>query len=447
LPVWARANRLAIGRLWALAPERGRSKSPISRASKALYCGGVSLLEVNRLRLVGVAGANKVMAGELSRLARRAFERPELAVPKKDAGSIVYPFDPALAALAVRYHRTSARVLWDLYETDALRLEQLYDDVRAGLANDSRTWLRSGKLSVEAHAVEAFPAGERQVVGTVKNALIDAARERGWSLEVDAEHPDLVVRVRGRRPPRLEAREATDGDAPGLVVALDLAGRPMHERGYRLRAGEAPLREDVAALVVMLTRFDARSEALVDPMAGAGTLAIEAACLAQGRTVWQSGRQPLASNSPALEQYFEERAKPLFGDTVPAIFANELDPAIAGLLEKNAQTAGVHLDASIGDFRALDPDSLRDRARLLGKGRGVIVVNPPYGVRSGERGPELFKLYRDLGRWCRSFPGWRAGIIVANPSFITAFGGTPRIKKALSVGPLRAHFLLYDDWG
>ncbi len=80
---------------------------------------------VDNLRLLGSAGTNTVMAGEMSRLARRASSlATRLTEPKKDGlGALVYPFDPDLAALAVRYHRTSSRVLWDLFQSDAVRLE------------------------------------------------------------------------------------------------------------------------------------------------------------------------------------------------------------------------------------------------------------------------------------------------------------------------------------
>ena len=87
---------------------------------------------LNELRLIGAGGPNKVMAGELSRLSRRALPDLRLSEPRKDGlGTVVYPFEPRLARLATFYHRTSARVLWDILETSAPRLEPLYDDVVA----------------------------------------------------------------------------------------------------------------------------------------------------------------------------------------------------------------------------------------------------------------------------------------------------------------------------
>src|SRR5690606_26467095 len=84
---------------------------------------------INTLQLLGLGGANKVMAGELSRLCRRAFTQErskallEKPPQKAGPGGLVYPFAPDLAALSVTYHRTSARVLWGLYQSYANRLE------------------------------------------------------------------------------------------------------------------------------------------------------------------------------------------------------------------------------------------------------------------------------------------------------------------------------------
>src|SRR5688572_27952291 len=138
------------------------------------------------------------MAGELSRLATRALGR-RLPEPRKaGTGQLLYPFDPALADLAVRYQRTATRALRDLYASAATRLEPLYAEVVADVAADDRGWLWDGAtISVEVRNVEGFAAGERQVVGTVKNAIIDGALRRGVRTEVDADRPDVPIMVRG----------------------------------------------------------------------------------------------------------------------------------------------------------------------------------------------------------------------------------------------------------
>jgi 23S rRNA G2445 N2-methylase RlmL len=387
---------------------------------------------VDRLRLVGVYGSSTVMAGELSRLCTRAFDDHARLTPKKQGpSSILLPFEPRVAALAVNYHRTSARVLWDLYASDAQRLEPLYADLMAAASRDRRSWASDGaRISVLAFAVEQFAAGERQVVGTVKNALIDGARARGLTWTVDADHPDLVFQVR--------LYDTT------IVVSLDLAGRPMHQRGYRRSTGPAPLREDLAAVLVMLSRHAARTEAFVDPMAGSGTLVIEAAEMARARPIWHSGRRPTAANLAPLSQYLTGRQKALFADTRPVLFANEPDSQVVGALENNLETAGVRGDVEVtsADFRSLDPDRILQSAAQRGVERGLVLCNPPYGHRL--RQPDLMSLYSDLGAWCRRFRGWRAAFLVASPDFERAFGTRARVSKPLSNGAIRARFLMFD---
>jgi 23S rRNA G2445 N2-methylase RlmL len=408
---------------------------------------------IDNLLLLGLGGSNKVMAGELSRLARRAFSQErskqilEKPPRKMGPGGLAYPFAPDVAALAVMYHRTSARVLWGLYQSEQTRLEPLYDDLVEAVAADERGLLKEGtSFSILAFHPDSVEAGERQVVGVVKNALIDGAAKRGIRLRVDAEHPDLIFHARSVRD---------EQERGALVVSLDLAGRPMHERGYRTHAGPAPLREDLAANLVMLSRFDGRSECFIDPLAGSGTLAVEAALMAAGKPIWMSGRSPQAASMPLFAEAFEQLGKPLFADCRPRIYAAEIDEEVYGTLDRSLATAGTSAQTTtfLGDFRDWDLASHIDPNQ-----RGVILSNPPYGARLASSPHELRKLYRDLADWCYKFRGFRACFIVGEPDsggesrqgpsvvqmFQDAFGGRPRVKKPISNGPLRAQFLLYE---
>jgi 23S rRNA G2445 N2-methylase RlmL len=395
----------------------------------------VESLRVDHLQLVGITGANKVMAGELSRLVRRAYDDVRLPEPKKEGqGAVTYPFDLRTAAVAVMHHRTASRVYWNLYRSRAERLEPLYDDLCAAIATEGRPWFVDGKtFSVNPASTQEFAAGARQLVGVVKNALIDTAAKRGLTLRVDPENPDLVFAVK--------VFEGT------TTVSLDLGGQAMNQRGYRSEGGgAAPLRETVAAMLVMLARHDARTEAFLDPMAGSGTLAIEAACMARGRPLWVGGRRPAAERLPGFGPLCRALDRPLFADTRPIVFANEVDRETADKAEGNYRRAGVEseVERKCGDFRDIDPDALRRRVASRGgdPDRGLILCNPPYGERLAPT--ELATYYRELGVLCRHLPGWRAGFIVANPEFELAFGRLARVKKPVSNAQLPAYFLLFD---
>jgi 23S rRNA G2445 N2-methylase RlmL len=391
-------------------------------------------ITIDTLRLIGVSGTNKVMAGELSRLAGRAFDRVRLPIPKKEGlGGLAYPFDLPTAALAVRYHRTSSRVLWGLFQSRAARLEPLYDDLLGAMARESRPWVREGAtFSVAAANMENFAAGGRQVVGVVKNAVIDGAARQGVRLAVDPDRPDV----------RLEARMHDDV----ITVSVDLGGRPMNQRGYRTERGTAPLRENLAAVLVMLARHDPRREILLDPMAGSGTIAIEAASMARGLPVWVPPREPAARTLPPFAEALGEKPTPLFGDTQPLVIAGEIDGKTLDMARANIARAGVReaIESWRCDFKEIDRPRIEEAAAKRGfaGARGVIVSNPPYGERLNPE--EVTGLYREMGEWCRQFSGWRAAFLVANPEFEKAFGGRPRIKKPLSNGPLRGYFYLYD---
>jgi len=393
------------------------------------------------------------MAGEFSRLLRRALTPEQnhemLSTRPWNVGTegIGFPFSPLAAAVAVTYHRTAARALWDLYESRATRLEPLYAELGQEVADDIRGYAFDGaKISVLAFHPRSVEAGERQVVGTVKNALIDGCKGRGITLTVDAENPDLVFHVRSYE----------DDRGPVLTVSLDLVGRPLHQRGYRTQSGEAPLREDLAAALVMLSRHDSRRECVIDPMAGAGTLIVEAAHMAQGKALWTSGRAPSAASHPLLAPAFEGLGKPLFDDSKPPLYAAEINPVTQALLGRSLETAGVlpQVTTYAGDFRDWDASVIRDDARARGYEGGVILSNPPYGARLDMPLGELGDLYAGLGDFCRQFPGYRAGFLIGEPNeddgtpraylFQDSFGGRPRITKPLRNGPLRALFLLYD---
>lgn len=369
------------------------------------------------------------MAGELSRLCRRALGK-NLDEPRKaGTGALIYPFDPEVARVAALYHRTGSRALWDRAESRAQRLEPLYDDLVSSLVADVDAWLWDGaSISVRARNIARFAAGERQVIGTVKNAVIEAAAARALEVTVDADQPDVTVHVR------------MHDDV--VTVSADLVGEAMHRRGYRRDGGEAPLRENLAAVLVMLSRWDARREPLLDPMAGSGTIAIEAALMATAAPLRSAGRSADLFRMPALSRLPRDGA-PLFADTQAQVIANELDTPTVALTRETVDRAGAPVTVAHGDFRNLHRSRI---ARLLDRRElepGVILCNPPYGERL-DHDAELAELYRDLGRWCRDLRGWRAGFLVANPEFEESFGLRARIRKPLSNGPLRGYFYLYD---
>jgi 23S rRNA G2445 N2-methylase RlmL len=384
---------------------------------------------VDELRIIGSTQTNRVMHAELVRVAQRAAHVRPPEPRKEGLGQLVYPFDRELAWAAVTYLRTPTRVLWDLYRLRAPRLEPLYDELVADLRADTRELARDGEgISVEVRHVEDFPAGERQIVGTVKNALVDAAAGKNIRLHVDPERADT----------RWVARLDDRGE---LVVSIDLGMGSLSRRGWRREHGEAPLREHLAAVLLMLCRFDPRTDALVDPMCGAGTIPIEAVHLARAtprERVWRGIAKP---------------AQPLFADAAPLVVGCDVDLDALRAARDNARTARCERDITWqrADAARLQPQTIADIAHERGReppSRGLLLANPPYGERLVEH--ELAPLYAELAATTKRFHdagGWRAGFLVGNPLLEEEFeraGLRPRIKKPLANANLRAYFYLYE---
>ena len=404
----------------------------------------MSAQRCNELRLTGSGGANRVMEAELKRLVMRSPFSVRIENPKReDEGTLLYPFEARIAWVAGCYHRTSSRVSWDLCSSTAVRLEPLFDDLVPALSSDDR--LPGGaslRFSVEVGPSVDFEAGPLQLRGVVKNAIAEALASRGLASEVDADSPDVVFVVRRAGTP----------DARRTVVGLDIGGGARHRRGARVASGLAPLRETLAAQLIMLSRWDARTEPLVDPMAGSATIAIEAAGLATGAAIRRPSDLPQRHLAAFTDLPLD--VPDLFPGTVPQIVALDADPDIIPAMVGNLRAAGLtgspYEDSIVigqQDVRGLTLDEIERRLPAVRDMRpGVFCFNPPYGVRIGaEHGEdELLALYADMGRALARFSGWRAACFVANPRFVYAFGHPPTMTKPASNANLRGWFLVFQ---
>jgi 23S rRNA G2445 N2-methylase RlmL len=383
---------------------------------------------IDELRIVGSTQTNVVMEAELKRIAQRAVRKRPGDPRKEGLGQLIYPFDPEIAWAAVTYLRTPTRVLWDVYRSKADRLEPLYDELLHDILEDKRTLWRDGHgISVEARRVESFAAGERQIIGTVKNALLDGAGRRGKRLHVDANRPAT------RWVARLDERNE-------LVVSIDLGGGSLSQRGWRRESGDAPLREHLAAVLLMLARYDPRKDTLVDPMCGSGTIPIEAVHAARATPREAPGLAALGLDRPA---------QPLFADSDPLVIGCDIDIQVLAAARDNARAARVsdQITWQRSDVAHLKPETIHAIAAERGRTieNGLILSNPPYGERLDDR--DLEEVYGALAEACTRFRGWRAGFLVGSPILEDVFFrviGRPRIKKPLANANLRAYFYLFD---
>lgn len=401
-------------------------------------------MKCDELRLTGSGGANRVMEAEMKRLLMRSpFNIPLPKPTREGEATLLYPFDARIAWVAACYHRTASRISWDLFSSTAVRLEPLFEELLPALASDARLpTAPTLRFSVDLGSAHDFEASPLQLRGVVKNAVVDALAPRGVTAAIDPDSPEIVFVVRRAGTP--ENRRT--------IVGLDVGLGARHRRGARVAGGPAPLRETMAAQLVMLSRWDARSELLVDPMAGSGTIPIEAAGLAVGAAIRRPADLPFRhlAGFAGLPQ----EAPDLFPGTVPHLLALDIEeariPAMVGNLRAAGLTGAAHEHSIvIGslDVRDLTPDFVAEMIpsadHLTG---GVFCFNPPYGVRiGGEAGEEsLLDLYADVGRALGGFTGWRAACFVANPRFVYAFGHSPAMTKPATNAELAGAFYVYQ---
>lgn len=394
---------------------------------------------IDALRISGSGGANRAMEAELKRIAVRALGAHLDEKPRRvDEQNLRYGFRADLAWAALHYARTPSRILWDLATFDADRLDPLYEQVYAFVAEEAPDgWLGNGLgMTVEVRNIGDFPAGPLQVRGTVKNGVIEGARARGKKLRLDPDDPDLVLVVQN--------------DPEGLRLSVDLGGHSLHRRGYRQSIGEAPLKENLAAQMLMLARWDARHEALFDPLMGAGTLPIEAALMATG-SPHQREAPPVAHRLPAFVEFAKRPRPKLFPGKPAPIFGSDVDEEVVEAAKSNARRARVFDRAVFGiaSFQTLDLDRLAEvwedaEHEPAPLDRGLVICNPPYGERLGDE-EQALALFEALVEWGQSLgPGWRFCFLAGHPKLETMISAQPRLKKPMSNGPIKAHVLVYD---
>ncbi|MFU8781025.1 MAG: THUMP domain-containing class I SAM-dependent RNA methyltransferase [Kiritimatiellia bacterium] len=299
------------------------------------------------------------------------------------------------------------------------------DDLYHGVqAIDWRPFItRSQTLAVSAVSREAALSHSGFTALKVKDAIVDQLREDiGARPDVDREDADV----------RVFAHVANQKAA----VYLDLAGEPLNKRGYRKVAGEAPLRETIAAAVLRMAGWD-RETPFTDPMCGSGTLAIEAALWAGnfapgllrekfGFERWANFDEDAAVALRLLRGQLRSETK----GTMPRIVASDRDAGMVDMARQNARAAGVKLAFRVHDVLETPPAGEH----------GFIVTNPPYGQRL-----EMDRAFpRQVAAVFSRLHGWRIGIMTGSPAYQQAISAKPLQAIQIPNGGLDCTFLVYD---
>ena len=304
------------------------------------------------------------------------------------------------AYLACLHSRLASRILMPLAEFDAPDSDALYAGVAA--IDWSAHFPPDVTLAIDASVSKSEISHGMFAAQRVKDAIVDQCRERfGTRPRIEVEQPAIRLNL------RLHKDRA--------VLSLDLSGTPLHRRGWRRDQGEAPLKENLAAAMLLRARWPeiyANGGALLDPMCGSGTLLIEAALMsanvAAGLRRGHFGFLAWRGNDAALWQALHEEAEVRAHEGLRSLrdcfFGSDSAPLMIEVAKKNAQGAGVE------GFVHLQKHDVAHLQRPEGFEQGLLITNPPYGERMGER-DEVRALYRTLGEGLRAdFSGWRAAI-------------------------------------
>lgn len=326
--------------------------------------------------------------------------------------------------------RTASKLLLELGELAADDGDTLYASARA--LDWTAHLERGATFAVQASGSGAIDNSHFAAL-RVKDAIVDQLRERwGERPDVDTQSPDLWLRV------HLQGRRAK--------LSLDLAGEGLHRRGYRVEQGAAPLRENLAAAVMLRAGWPAQAERpLLDPFCGSATLLIEAALLAGDIAPGLSRRRTGFARWPGRDE---------------TGWARLLDAArerrAAGLVRLAERGPLLGFDADARTIRAanacIDAAALRGRVHVERRdlaelqaprsvAPGLIVCNPPWGERLGTR-RELERLYAEFGALLRErFAGWEVALLAGDPGLGRFLGIDAHRRNVLHDGPIAAQVL------
>ncbi len=361
-------------------------------------------------------GLEEVLADEL-----RAIDASSVAAGRGMV-SFTGGMDTVLATNL--YLRTAMRILVSLVRGKVANRDDLYELAASVPWEDVLAQRQTFAVEVAGRA-RAFrdPTFAARVV---KDAVVDRLRQkRGERPDVDRESPDIRLHL-----------HISDGVSN---LSVDSSGEPLSHRGYRPRGGPTPLNESLAAGILLLAGYDG-SQPLLDPMCGTGTFAVEAAMIAT-RTA------PGLQREFAFEKWaghdrerFQELIRRLSHQHRQAsapIVARDRDERAVRATRQNLKAARMDRWANV------EQGDLREFSLPWGSG-GMVVVNPPYGVRVGDVN-RLGGLYRRLGdAFKKKAPDATAWVLAGDRQLANQIGLKPSRRIPIFNGPIECRLLMYE---
>ena len=356
----------------------------------------------------------------LEGLAGDELRRLDMENVRVENGRVLFSGDGLALAKANVCLRTGERVLIVLADFKATTFEELFQGVYRANLEDYIP--RDGVFPVKGHCLNSQLMSVPDCQAIVKKAASRRLGEKygvSWLPETGAKY-QLQFSIMNDR----------------VQLYLDTTGPGLHKRGYRANGNDAPLRETLAAAMVMLTHYRGR-EFLWDGFCGSGTIPIEAALIAKNKAPGAFRRFSAEAFSwldPKLWGQVRTEAKDKEFHGNYRILGSDNDPKCVSLSMANARKAGL---GDLIEFKDGDATKMS-----LPTDEGIFIANPPYGQRMMEQ-KSAQRLYADLGRHLRYADGWKKYIITSEPEFEHYFGARADKKRKLYNGMIKCDYYMY----
>jgi len=356
----------------------------------------------------------------LEGIAGDELRRLDLENVQVENGRVLFTGDQRAMAKANVCLRTGERVLLVLSEFTATSFEELFQGVYHTNLEDFIP--KDGEFPVKGHCLNSQLMSVPDCQAIIKKAASRRLGEKygiSWLPETGVKYP-LQFSIMNDK----------------VTLYLDTTGQGLHKRGYRAVGNEAPLRETLAAAMVMLTRYRGR-EFFWDPFCGSGTIPIEAALIAKNRApglnrhfqaenfAWVDKDIFASVRTEAKDKEFSGKYK---------ILGSDNDPKCVSLSFANAKKAGVSDCVTFTDGDATKMSLPSDS--------GIMVCNPPYGQRLMEQ-DSARRLYAALGRHLKYANNWQKFIITSEPEFEHYFGRRADKKRKLYNGMIKCDYFMF----
>ncbi|NLK94256.1 MAG: class I SAM-dependent RNA methyltransferase [Clostridiales bacterium] len=341
---------------------------------------------------------------------------------RTETSKVFFKGDEMDIAIANIHLRTVDRVLINMAEFEARSFEELFQGTKK--VNWGKIIPINGVMHVVGKSVKSTLHSVPDCQSIVKKAIINQMSEN-YGISTFKEDGPVY---------RIEVSILKDK----VTLTIDTSGSGLHKRGYRKNSGAAPLKETLAAAMVLQSRYHEGFD-LIDPFCGSGTILIEAAMILDNIAPGIN-RDFVCETWPSIPDYIfnqvREGAKRSIKNRDIRLIGYDIDTWVLRTAEENAVKAGVKDKIKFvkRDFREFSNKSKY----------GFIITNPPYGERLSEKN-EVEKLYKIFGNYKEQYENWDFNILTSYEGFEVPFGRKSSKNRKLYNGKLKCYYYQYFD--